>query len=188
MAKEKRFHQQAEGRWRQPRATLSLGTFLSTWLTGEHGQKPPCTDKKIFENASISDKKSYFQIALLPASAALNSQCGSQGIGRPRNERLGLPLGMAPQSHQELSQKILPLSVETYHLWKKQLSNKSHMNFRVGIAEGRSRPTQSGGVPIPGCVQETTGCSTSCYSLVNKVLIRQRLEVFSNQNDSVILW
>lgn len=43
---------------------------------------------------------------------------------------------------------------------KNQLSSKSHMNFCVGMAEGRSRPAQSGGVPIPGSGQETTGCST----------------------------
>lgn len=33
-----------------------------------------------------------------------------------------LPLGLAPQSHQELSERLLPLSVETYLLWKKNSS------------------------------------------------------------------
>lgn len=60
------------------------------------------------------------------------------------------------------------------------------MTFCVGMAEGRSKPVQSGAVPIPGGGQETTGHSTYCCGLVNKVVIRQRLEVFSNQNDSVM--
>lgn len=44
---------------------------------------------------------------------------------------------------------------------KKQVSNKSHINFCVGMAEGRSRPVKSA-VPIPGGVQQTTGHSTYC--------------------------
>ncbi|KAJ7400676.1 hypothetical protein BTVI_103255 [Pitangus sulphuratus] len=37
------------------------------------------SEEKTPENLCINDKKSYFQIALLPAPAGPNSQCGSQG-------------------------------------------------------------------------------------------------------------
>lgn len=40
--------------------------------------------------------------------------------------------------------------------------------------------------PIPGDVKETTGRSTYFCDLVDKIVIRQRLEVFSNQDHSVM--
>jgi len=51
----------------------------------------------------------------------------------------------------------------------------------------------SGGVPIPGGVQKTCGWGTSRHGLAGIVVLGWRLtlmilEVFSNLNDSVILW
>ena len=50
-----------------------------------------------------------------------------------------------------------------------------------------------GGVTIPGGVQKTCRCGTSGYGLVGMVVLGWQLdlvtlEIFSNLNDSMILW